>query len=323
MRQRAFITGINGFAGRWLARELAGQGFEVAGLMRPGTDAAGFPELGQARLFVGDLLDQPRLADHLATTRPNRVYHLAAAANAAQAEAKNDETFEINLLGTVRLLEAVRSSCRSARVLVVSSGAVYGDAGGDRPIDESIAPLPTGVYSASKLAAEEAARAAVRDDGLHVVIVRPFNHTGPGQASDYVAADFARQCAAIARAAQPPRITAGNVDVVRDFSDVRDVVRAYHLALERGDCGATYNVASGRGLRLRDIIETLAAFTGRTVEISVDPGRLRARDVPKIIGSAARLQAAAAWSPRLPFERTLRDLFDHWSAVDAAGRSHR
>lgn len=315
---RVLITGIEGFVGRHLARLLLGQGHEVAGvhLAEPPHDLA-------VELLRGSVCDFAWLRDAVRQTRPDRVVHLAAVSSVAESETHVLETFETNAVGTLNLLEAVRLSGSKTRVLLVSSAAVYGRAGSGGTLTEETPPQPINPYGLSKLAAEEAGRFAHRAFGTDVVILRPFSHTGPGQGPGFVFPTVARRIAAIEKAAAADpgldrasrTVELGNLDVRPDYTDVRDIVRAYALALDRCEAGETYNVTSGNSLLLRDGVETLIRLARTETQYKSVAARRRERDIPVLHGSAAKLAEATGWQPLIPLEQTLADLLDYYRSL--------
>jgi len=305
---RALITGIDGFAGRHLAARLRQQGDEVAGVVRRAARRTSLAELGvdAAAVHVADITDADAVARAVAAVRPQVCFHLAAQAFVPAAANDPGATLRVNALGTLHVLAAVHRHAPDCRVVAVSSADAYG-AVDALPVRESAPLQPLSAYGASKAAAEVVAAQWARN-GLDVVRVRPFNHTGPGQRPDFVCADFARQIAAIARGAQPPRVTVGDLSPVRDFSDVRDVVDAYLAAAARGAHGAVYNVCSGVGRSIRSILDDLIAAAGVAVDVDVTAARLRPSEVPVLVGSAEALRADTGWVPRVAWRQTVRDL---------------
>lgn len=317
---RVLILGAGGFAGRHLARELAGRGHEVVASVRPrAPGAASPPEVSGAVAVVPcDVAEPARVAAALAEASPEAVVALAGTSSPVAAAAEPAAAFRANTLGVVHLLDAIARHPRPPRALVVTSGAVYGAGRGDgAPIDEDEPLRPRGIYAASKAAADHAA-AAFAERGLDVVVARPFNHTGPGQRRDFVCADFADQVAAIrdGRAVGPVRV--GNLDVERDFGDVRDVVRGYALALERGRAGRAYNLCTGRATAVREILAVLGELAGVAIETRSAAERLRPDEPPRIVGSARRAADELGWVPEIPLRRTLADLLATGPAVPPA-----
>jgi GDP-4-dehydro-6-deoxy-D-mannose reductase len=200
-------------------------------------------------------------------------------------------------------------------VLVVGSAEEYGPVSeAELPIREDAPLRPASPYAVSKVAQGALARLYGPAGGMRVVLTRTFHHTGPGRGEAFAESSFARQIAEIEHGLRPPVIEVGNLDAVRDFSDVRDVVRAYLLLLEKGEAGEAYNVCSGRGLRIREVLDLLLASSSARVEVRVDQERLRPADVPAQVGDPSRLRAATSWEPRIPIEETLRDLLSDWRA---------
>lgn len=320
---RFFITGIGGFAGVYLAEHLLAAGHEVTGSVTGRPDRPRLAALAKrqsrfdpAALAVASLDDAPALARALAAAAPDGIFHLAGIAFAPRAEADPAGAFAVNALGTLRLLDAAAARAPRARLLVVTSSDVYG-ATDPGPIDEDRPLRPVGVYGLSKVAADLAAFRHWWATGQDVVRARAFNHTGPGQSPDFVCSDFARQIARIAAGAAEPVLHVGNLEVERDFSDVRDVVRGYALLWERGEPGAVYNLCSGVATRVAEVVDLLVAESGARVGVVADPDRHRGREIPTIVGTAARAHALG-WTPRIPLKETLKDLHTYWRDTPAA-----
>ncbi|MBN2537690.1 GDP-mannose 4,6-dehydratase [candidate division WOR-3 bacterium] len=314
---RVLITGIEGFVGRHLAGRLLESGHKVIGIhLAPCTG------LDRVELHCHDIRDFEFLRAVLADARPERVVHLAAVSSVAESETHVLETYDVNAVGTLRLLEAVRQSAPRARVLLVSSAEVYGRGPAAGPFTEQSPALPVSPYALSKLAAEEAGRFSHRAFGLDVVILRPFSHTGPGQSPRFVFPTVARRIAELERAGGGV-IELGNLDTRRDYTDVRDICRAYELALERCEPGETYNITSSRPVLIRDGVEALCRLARVPVEYRTVAERLRERDIPLLSGSSDRFVQATGWRPEIPFDQTLTDLLAYWRtrvAADATAR---
>ncbi len=290
---RALVTGGRGFVGVHLAAHLRASGDEVVVVDRNG----GGP----------DLLDRAGWDATLAEHRPDVVYHLAAQASVPTSWADPVGTFRTNAEGTLHVLGACEAA-RVARVLVVSSADVYGAAdAAELPLRESSPLRPVTPYAASKAAAEQVARQAWFGHGLEVVIARPFNHLGPGQDDRFVAGALAHR---IARNEVEgiDEVPVGNLSARRDFTDVRDVVAAYRLLVERGSPGETYVVASGRAVAVSELAAVLLTAARRPMRLVEDPSLFRPVDVPLVVGDAGKLTAATGWVPTIPLETTLRDL---------------
>lgn len=317
---RALVTGAAGFAGSHLCEHLLSREEEVYGLVVPGGAQENLDEIrthavcsARLRIREVDILDGESLVAAVADIRPDRVYHLAAASSVRQSLEDAAETFRVNTVGTRNLLEAVRRVGVKPRVLVVSSAEAYGDSINlGRPLREDDLLLPVSPYGASKAAAEAVAIRYLREFNLDIIRVRPFTHTGPRHAPQFVFSNWARQLAEAHAGRMPPRIHVGNLEVWRDVSDVRDVVAAYVLALERGQTGTVFNVCSGRVYSLQDILQRLIGLSRIDVEVSVDPERLRSQDLQVLAGTFQALRASTGWKPTIPLNQTLSDLLTYW-----------
>jgi len=309
---RAFVTGLDGFAGQWLARELLTAGAEVAGGSRvanPSFSILTADEAAAVRWHPFELDDRASVEAAFADARPDAIYHLAAQASVADSFADPAATFQTNAVGTGNVLEAARASTPDAAVLFVGSADAYGTVTpAELPLRESAELRPANPYAASKAAAESIALQFGRTGLLRVVATRSFNHTGPGQRTAFAIPAFAKQIADIKRGSADPVLRVGNLDARRDLSDVRDVVRAYRLIVERGETGDVYNVCSGASVSMRSIVDELIRISGASVRIEVDPNRLRRNDTPDLVGDNARVRERTGWSPTIPLGRTLADV---------------
>jgi GDP-4-dehydro-6-deoxy-D-mannose reductase len=288
---RIWITGAAGFVGRRLSSRLAEAGHTVVGVDHE-----------------VEITDEARVARSLAGARADAVIHLAAISSSAHSLRQPETTARVNYWGTRAVLEAAQREAPHARVLIIGSGEVYGSSSaGAAPFRESDALAPRTPYARSKACADLLA-ATYAERGLDVVRIRPFNHTGPGQAPDFVAPAFAQQIAAIAAGRSEPRIRVGNLDSVRDFLDVDDVLDAYQRLLDRGVPADVYNVASGTGRRIGDLLDALIGLARVECAIEVDPDPERVRPTDASVGDASRLRAATGWQPRVPWLDTLSRL---------------
>lgn len=310
---RALVTGGAGFAGSHLSEYLVSLGADVTVLAaeKEGLEnLAGVRE--RVRVLRGDLRDARPIREAVAEVCPERVFHLAALPSPLNSIADPEATYAVNLAGTLQLLLACRELASPPRFLFVSSSEVYGPLPpACMPVREDAPLRPANPYAASKAAGEMVAYQFFRTYGFPVVRVRPFNHTGPRQSSHFVCSDFARQVAEIELGLRPPKIDVGNLDVERDFSDVRDIVRGYHLLLEQGLAGEVYHLGAGRAVRIRSVLEMLLADCPLQVDIVVDPVRARASETPKLWGDMSRAEAAG-WARRFDLATTLRDLKAYW-----------
>ncbi|MCC6805905.1 MAG: GDP-mannose 4,6-dehydratase [Deltaproteobacteria bacterium] len=286
---KALVTGASGFVGRHLIAALASRGVEVVGTYHPEQAAP----VGGATWVAWSLSDA--LTAILREHRPEHVYHLASPAHVPSAEADPAATKDAIVGASVRLCEAVRASGHVCRVLFASSAEVYARRDDGQPIDEDAPVAPVNTYGVCKLEAE---RRLLTDLPEIATIVRPFNQIGPGQSPLFAVASFAQQIARIGRGEAEPVLRVGNLDVERDFSDIRDTALAHVLALERGAAGRVYNIASGTPTSLRALVDAMIAKAGVAIRIEVDPARVRAGDTPRILGDATRLRRETGWEPR-------------------------
>lgn len=307
MSRRALITGMSGFAGRQLADQLVREGWTVAGTVR--SRSSGLAGVQEHRLEIDD---RASLAALMGELRPDVVFHLAAIVDTVLTPDVL-ELHRVNTLGTVAVLEAVRELGDRPRVLHASSAFAYGftpDAA--QPVSEDEPLRPVTPYGASKAAGEAIALAFGRETGTEVVVTRAFQHTGPGHVGAYALADWAQQLARIEADGGRGTIHCGNVDVARDYCDVRDIAGAYRAVAERGRAGTVYNVASGVPVTMRALLEGLIRAFGVDVEIEVDAARLRKVDQPRFFADVARVRADTGWEPQYSLEATLAALAESW-----------
>jgi len=311
---RVFVTGVTGFAGPWMTAALLRAGHEVHGLVREAGPWPRLAALGLAAgvLHRGDLKDAsfPALLRDVA---PDAIVHLAGLSLVPAAERDPAAAYGANLGGTLAVLAAVRDHVPRSRVLAVTSGAIYGQVGAEElPVVEQTPLRPVTVYAASKAAADLAAAQWACAYGLDVVRARPFNHSGPGQDAAFVCSGIARQIALIEAGRQEAIVRVGNLDPVRDFSDVRDVTAGYVGLLERGRAGEAYNLCSGEGVSIAEVVAVLRGLARVPVRVWSDPALRRAHDVPRIVGSHARATADTGWQPRFALADTLAVVLDDW-----------
>lgn len=297
MSRRVFITGASGFAGRHLVVACRDAGDEV--IAAPRSSEADLRNPAVARALI-------------ARSRPDVVFHLAARAHVGQSWEDPLGTFADNIALSAGVLEAVRHEAPDAVVVHVGSSEEYGPPGGPEPMSEAMLPRPQNPYAVSKASSTLIATFYADAYGLRVLRARAFNHAGPGQEPIYALANFASQVAAgLAAGEDPIRIVTGNPDARRDYTDVRDVVRAYRLLASRGEPGV-FNICSGVSRSARELIAGLGAAAGVEIVHEVDPARVRANEVPDVRGSAARLLEATGWRPEIPFAQTLADTLEWW-----------
>jgi len=306
MTGTTLVTGATGFAGSHLLDRLAGRA-DVVAWHRPGGQA---PAAAGVRWQSVDVCDREAVWRSIAELTPARIVHLAGASNAASAAANVVPHLRANALGTHHVLDAVRLSSAATRVLVVSSAMIYGSSA--QPLSEDAPPRPATPYGLSKLAQDELARRAAAEDGVDVVLARPFNHTGPRQDSGFALPSFARQIAMIETGHTPAELHVGNLDARRDLTDVRDVVRAYELLAVDGPKGGVFNICSGVAHRIGDLLDVLLGLSSTRIRVVADPARARAQDVDVLTGDGTRIRSALGWKPEIPIDETLRDTLAFW-----------
>lgn len=308
---RLLITGADGFVGRWLVREAIAQGWQVTAVTGPGGAPPGAWLDPDATMDVATFeadITRPADRSRVAAAAVDAMVHLAAVASGADARRDPQQAMSVNAESTALLLGDLGEAGHRPRFLFVSTGEVYGP-GHDEPIPETAAVQPVSPYAESKSAAETAVLDLGGSAGMHTIVTRPFPHTGPGQDTRFVLPAFAARLREAKRSGQR-EIAVGNLDVVRDFVDVRDVVRAYLFLLERGEAGGVYNVATGTGRHLEACFRALAGLVGVEAVPVRDASLVRPADIPVLIGDPTRLQAATGWAPQYSFDRTLQDLVD-------------
>jgi GDP-4-dehydro-6-deoxy-D-mannose reductase len=308
---RILITGAAGFAATHLLRHLNRDEHELHGILLPGEQLAA--DLEEVTAHEADVRDLGLLERLLEDVKPDRIFHLAAVSRPRDCEQDPGFAWEVNFLGTFNLFQAAAEVTPAARVLFVGSSEVYGRPDPDElPLTEASVLRPSSVYAATKLAGELVAAELARNYRLAVIRVRPFNHIGPGQAPGFVAPDFARQAARIEKGLQQPVINVGNLDPQRDFTDVRDVARAYAMLIEEGRPGEVYNICSGTSHAVKELLDGLLSLIETEVEVVADQSRIRTHDVSRIVGSNRALEEATGWTPEITWDQTLRDLLDDW-----------
>ena len=302
---RVLVTGAGGFVGPHLRAALDSAGHEVWCTDRTLAIAP--------QQIPCEMTDADGVRALVERVRPDAVVHLAGLSSVAYSFAHPQEVLQVNLGVACNLLEALRHAAPRARVLLVGSAEQYGAVPeAEQPIGEAQPFRPTSPYAVSKVAQEYMALQYAATYELDVVLARSFNHSGPGQTDRFVLPAFARQIVAAERGTGETVLRVGNLEVRRDFLDVRDVVRAYAAILERGVAGEAYNVCRGEAYRVRDLLDTMLRAARVPLRVETDPARLRAGEIPVLCGDPSRLRARTGWEPRLKMDDTLRDLLDDW-----------
>jgi GDP-4-dehydro-6-deoxy-D-mannose reductase len=319
---RVLITGITGLIGSHLADYLLDLGgVEVAGFKRWRSSEANIRQLaGRAELIEGDMKDPYSVAAALERIRPDRIFHLAAQSYPSESWAAPVATLEVNVLGTLHLLEAARRIVPEARIHLAGSAAAYGPIRADQvPIIENRPLRPVSPYGVSKAAQEMLGYQAYHSWGQQVYLTRSFIHIGPRQSPRPAAQTFARQTAEAEAGLRPPLIEVGNLETRRDFLDVADAVRALWAVVERGQPGEVYNLCAGRASAIRELLDLYLGMASIPLEVRQDPARLRPADEPILLGDNAKLRAATGWQPEVPLEESARRILDYWRRLVREG----
>jgi len=311
---RTLITGCAGFAGSHLAECLLGKDEEVIGLRAPDDACANLQHIKERlKIVSADLREIGRVREVIESLKPQRIYHLAAFSSPAQSFEDPERTYHVNFMGTLNLLSAWLRMGMDCRFLLVSSAEVYGIVPREKlPLREEMELRPVNPYAGSKAAAENLALQFFRSYGLPIVLVRPFNHTGPRQSSRFVCSNLARQVAEIELGLRPPTVVAGNLDAGRDFTDVRDIVRGYFDLLEHGAPGEVYQLCSGHSVSIKSVLGVLTSFASKPIQALVDKPSLRKHDAAETWGDYSKAKLAVGWEPRRELTDTLRELTDYW-----------
>lgn len=309
--KRALITGISGFVGGYLGEQLLSESWELHGTCFGDGDRV---RKGlRCVLHEMNLCDEKNVRQVIANVKPDCVFHLAAQSSAALSWKKPRLTMDINLCGAINLLEAIRECCPDCSLLLIGSSEEYGAISAHTPkVDENYPLNPTNPYAVSKMAQERLGALYAKAYGMKIMMTRAFNHIGPGQSEQFVVPSFARQIAGIEKGLQPPVLKAGNLQAKRDFTDVRDVVRAYTALSRQGTPGESYNIGSGCSHSIQSILDRLIALSSAKVRIETDPERLRPSDTPEIVCDSSKLAQATGWTPVIPLEQSLKDILAYY-----------
>jgi GDP-4-dehydro-6-deoxy-D-mannose reductase len=316
---RVLITGITGFAGSHLAEYVLADhpGVEVFGTMRWRSRTENIRGIeSKIQLLECDLRDQSSVTGLIEKVRPDRIFHLAAQSFVPSSWNAPAESLTTNILGQLNLFEAVRAAGIHPWIQIACSSEEYGLVyENELPIRETNPLRPLSPYAVSKVGQDYLGYQYFKSFGTKVVRTRGFNHDGPRRGDVFVSSNFAKQLAAIERGKKPPVIHVGNLEARRDFTDVRDMVRGYWLALEGGcEPGEAYNICTGKDYSIQNVLDELIRMSGVKVEVREDPERLRPSDVPVLLGDSSRFRKATGWKPVIDYTRTLRDMLDYWRA---------
>lgn len=316
---RVLITGITGFAGSHLAEYVLADhpGVEVFGTMRWRSRTENIRGIeSKIQLLECDLRDQSSVTGLIEKVRPDRIFHLAAQSFVPSSWNAPAESLTTNILGQLNLFEAVRAAGIHPWIQIACSSEEYGLVyENELPIRETNPLRPLSPYAVSKVGQDYLGYQYFKSFGTKVVRTRGFNHDGPRRGDVFVSSNFAKQLAAIEKGKKPPVIHVGNLEARRDFTDVRDIVRGYWLALDGGcEPGEAYNICTGKDYSIQNVLDELIRMSGVKVEVREDPERLRPSDVPVLLGDSSKFRKATGWKPIIDYTRTLRDMLDYWRA---------
>jgi GDP-4-dehydro-6-deoxy-D-mannose reductase len=317
---KCLVTGITGFAGSHLAEYLLSRGdCEVHGTMRWRSRMENISHLGnRITTHVCDIRDATAMYELIRDLKPDRIYHLAAQSFVPMSWTAPAETMTTNVLGQINIFEAIRAVGCPTRVQIACSSEEYGMVlPEEAPIKETNPLRPLSPYAVSKVAQDLMGYQYHQSYGMHTIRTRGFNHTGPRRGDVFVTSNFAKQIVDIEKGKKEPVIHVGNLEAVRDFTDVRDTVVAYYLALEKGKPGDVYNVATGKGYKIREMLDILLSYSKIKIETRQDPKRMRPSDVELLLGDATKLRTETGWEPKYKFEQTMKDLLDYWRSRTA------
>lgn len=314
MARKALITGIAGFVGSHLAELLLERGYEVYGLCRPRTKRDHIESIiNKLHLEDADLLDTHSLYTTLSRIKPDYIFHLAAQSFVPTSWVSPSVTLEVNIVGSANLFEAARQAGIDPAIQIACSSEEYGLVyENELPIKETNPLRPLSPYAVSKVAMDYLGYQYHQSYKVRIIRTRGFNHTGPRRGETFAESNFAKQIALIEKGKQEPVIRVGNLEAKRDYSDVRDMVGAYLLSVEKCDPGDVYNIAVGRAIRIGDMLHLLLSYSKANVTVKEDPARMRPSDVPVLIGDNTKFVGKTGWKPKIPFEKTLEDLLNYW-----------
>jgi len=317
--KKVLITGITGFVGEHLAKHLLTQNTtEIIGTYRSDAGLTKFADHQDAvTLEKVDLLNREHVSQLIAKHKPQQIYHLAGSSATGTSFHSPDQSLTNNILSSLFLLDVLKEQeLQGTRVMVVSSADIYGlVAEKDLPIDEQTELRPLNPYAVSKIAQDYLGLQYHLAYGMDIVRVRPFNHIGPGQNDNFVLPSFAKQIVEIEKKQKDPVLSVGSLEAKRDFTDVRDMVRAYSLLMEKGETGEVYNIGSGESYQIKELLDMLLALTDQHITIQQDPTKLRPVEVPEFICDARKSNTLTDWKPEISMQQTLQDILDYWRNI--------
>ena len=315
MSKKIFITGASGFTGKYLIKELLKhRGLEITAAFHSQNGEKELLEISPSlKLTQMDLTNSFQVKKIFEDLKPDEIYHLAALSSAKQSFDNPEKVLTTNIASELNLLESLNKLKIDAKVIVVTSAEVYGIVEEKNiPIDEDTPLNPTNPYAVSKIAQDYLALQYYLAYGSKIIRIRPFNHIGPGQSDKFVASAFAKKIAEIEKGKSNPVIKVGNLKSERDFTDVRDMVRAYILLMEKGKVGDVYNIGSGRSYKIEEVLKMLLSFSKKNIEVKIDSNLLRPTDNPILRSNNSKMHSITGWESEIPLEKTLQDILEYW-----------
>ena len=307
---KALITGVDGFVGKYLSEYLLKQKYEVYG-----TTISEKYKNEKIKIYKMNLLDEKEVNKVIKMIKPDKIFHLAGQSAVGLSWEKPVLTVNINVNGTLNLLEAVRNYSKDSKILIVGSSDQYGPIKPEEcPIKESKIQNPQSPYGVSKKAQEEMCKLYVNAYHTNIIMVRAFNHIGAGQSTNFVVADFASKIAQIEKGSEPV-LKVGNLESFRDFTDVRDIVRGYSLLLEKGKIGEIYNIGSGKEVKVNEILKKLVSMSKKEIKIEIDPNKFRPVDVPLVVCDNSKIKKDTGWETEFLINDTLEEVLEYWRSV--------
>ncbi|MCP5462567.1 MAG: SDR family NAD(P)-dependent oxidoreductase [bacterium] len=315
--KKALVTGICGFVGQYLAHALLERGYQVYGVYHQESDLNAYPEeiFNDITFFQCDIAHKGSVTSIISYLDLDVIFHLAGITFIPMAEADLETAFQVNVFGTENILNAIKHK-KGCKFVYISSSEVYAPQPPDKmPYTEEHPIAPSNIYGITKHSSEMMCAVHARKWATPYLVFRPFNHIGPRQNKLFVASDFACQIAMIEKGLKKPELSVGNIDTMRDFSDVRDVVQGYVIASEKIDRNETYNICSGNACRIEDLLKQLIELSHVPIKLSVNPSKFRKTENPVIQGSYAKLNRDAGWEPKIPLRQSLKDILDYWRST--------